>query len=88
MQKQLTFEFPKRSCFFSGRPMLQLKLYFPHLPRCIRGITDQYHLPMSAECFLLIEPAPHAPPPLPPKNKKRWHQPTLFEFGAGVPDRG
>ena len=38
--------------------MLQLKLYFPDLPKCIRGITDQYRLPMAAECFLIIDPPP------------------------------
>lgn len=60
--------------------MLQLKLYFPNLPKCIRGITDQYRLPMAAECFLMIEPpSQDLPPPAPAKNKKSWHQPTLFE---------
>ena len=39
--------------------MLQLKLCFPHFQRCIRGVTDQYRLPMSSECLLMFRsPAP------------------------------
>jgi hypothetical protein len=79
MQRQLTFNFPKRVCFFSGRPMLQLKLYFPHMPRGIRGITSQYHLPIAAECFSPNEARPEDRPPPSPPNQKSWHQPTLFD---------
>lgn len=78
IQEQLTFAFPKRLCFFSGRPMLQLKLCFPHFPRCIRGITDQYRLPMSSECLLMIDP-PRRRRQEPPATKKGWQQPTLFD---------
>lgn len=75
-REQLTFAFPKRLCFYSGRPMLQLKLYFPHHSRCIRGITDQYRLPMSADCLPRLDPVPRSAPL---RKKKGWQQPTLFD---------
>lgn len=75
-QEQLTFAFPRRLCFYSGRPMLQLKLYFPHFTRCIRGITDQYRLPMPTECPPRVERPPR---PALPVTKKGWQQPTLFD---------
>lgn len=74
-QEQLTFAFPKRLCFYSGRPMLQLKLHFPHFSRCIQGITNQCRLPMRIECPVQVDPVLR---PSDSKTKEGWHQPTLF----------
>jgi len=60
--------------------MLQLRLYFPEPPKCIRGITDQYHLPLPAVFFPFIAPARHIRMPhLPPVDKKNRHQLALFD---------
>ncbi|MDX9819267.1 hypothetical protein [Desulfococcus multivorans] len=68
--------------------MLQLKIYFPHIPKPISGITDQCRLPLTTGCILMTPTLPtfdrSSVSPSPLQNKESRHQPALFDdLGSG-----